>query len=112
MRKIKLTELSAYFPYKVKAIFNETDKKGCRKKVIGTVGVIYDNCSIDCYDTVNSCPDKYKLILYPFFFNKGHHNLTEKQLLEKRIDAFCLIDRGLAVDVNTLPTNPYKKIKK
>ena len=65
MSKIKLTGLSAYFPYKVKAIFNETDKKGCRKKVIGTVSMIYDNCSINCYDTVNSCPDKYKLILYP-----------------------------------------------
>lgn len=111
MSKIKLTELSAYFPYKVKAIFNETDKKGCRKKVIGTVSMIYDNCSINCYDTVNSCPDKYKLILYPPYVTT-RQDMVRGEFLKRRIDIFNLIQRGLAVDVNELPTNPYKKTKK
>lgn len=111
MSKIKLTELSAYFPYKVKAMFNETNKKGCRKKVIGTVGVIYDDGSINCYDTVNSSPDKYKLVLYPYK-STYHYKLPSVEKLKKKLDVFNLIPRGLAVDVNTLPTNPYKKIKK
>ncbi len=67
MKKIPLEILSLYLPYQVKAIFNETNKKGCRTKVVGTVSHIYSDSSIGCYDTVNSCPDRYKLLLKPTY---------------------------------------------
>lgn len=109
MSKIKLTELSAHFPYKVKALFNATNEKGCHNKVIGTVGVIYDDCSITCYDTVNSSPEKYKLILYPQ--EVSNCESSSNDLLKRRVDIFGLIEKGLAVSVHDLPADPYKKVK-
>jgi hypothetical protein len=63
MKTIPIEQLSAYFPYKVKAKFQETNKPTCRKYVIGTVGGIYDNGTIVCHDVVNSYPDRFKLML-------------------------------------------------
>jgi hypothetical protein len=63
--KLSLEQLSAYFPYKVKAKFKIVNVTNCRSYVIGTVGEIADNGKITCYDTVNSCPDKFKLLLRP-----------------------------------------------
>jgi hypothetical protein len=63
--KLKLEQIALYFPYGLKAVLPETNKKGCRKIVIGTIGVLYSDCSITCYDTVNSSPDRYKPLLIP-----------------------------------------------
>jgi hypothetical protein len=65
MKKLEQKHIAPYFPYKVKAIFPETNKKGCKKYVIGTIGYLFSNCSIGCYDTVNAYPDKFKLLLKP-----------------------------------------------
>jgi hypothetical protein len=63
--KLKLEQIALYFPYKLKARFPETNKKGCRKYVIGEIGNIYNDCSITCYRTVNDSPNKYKPLLLP-----------------------------------------------
>lgn len=63
--KHNIKHLAAYFPYNVKAKFKESNTRGCRKYTTGTIGAIHSDCSIVCYDTVNSCPDKYKLLLWP-----------------------------------------------
>ena len=60
-----LKALGMYLPYKIKAYFKEVNDRYCRKYVIGTVHSVYDDASITCYDTVNSSPDKFKLILVP-----------------------------------------------
>ena len=52
-------------PYGLKVLIPESNTKGCRKTVIGTVGVVFDDGSINCYDTVNACPKWYKPILRP-----------------------------------------------
>ena len=33
-------------PYGLKVLIPESDTKGCRKTVIGTVGAVYDNCEL------------------------------------------------------------------
>lgn len=105
MKKIPLYQLAAYLPYKVKAQFNETNKKGCKTKVIGTVSAVYDNCTICCHDTVNVTPDKFKLVLKPisssFPVNFVNYKTVQEQL-KKHYDIFGLISQGLAVDFNTL----------
>jgi hypothetical protein len=60
-----LKALGMYLPYKIKAYFKEVNDRYCRKYVIGSVYSVYDDASITCYDTVNSSPDKFKLILVP-----------------------------------------------
>jgi len=60
-----LKALGMYLPYKIKAYFKEVNDRYCRKYVIGSVHSVYDDGSITCYDTVNSSPDKFKLILVP-----------------------------------------------
>ena len=60
-----LKALGMYLPYKIKAYFKEVNDRYCRKYVIGSVHSVYDDASITCYDTVNSSPDKFKLILVP-----------------------------------------------
>ena len=57
--------LAMSLPYELKAQFKRDEKKGCRQKVIGTIGVVYDNGSVVCYDTVNAYPEKFKMILHP-----------------------------------------------
>jgi hypothetical protein len=119
-KKIALEQLSAYFPYKVKAKFKSKDH-GIE---IGTVGQISDNCSIVCYDTVEAYPEKYKLLLRPLSWltdevisdlnlNNSEENMIEmirdnesdassipydimKILLKNHIDLFGLIKNGLA----------------
>ena len=51
--------------YKLKCQFMESEDRYCRKKEIGTIGGIYNDGSIVCSDTINSCPSKFKLILRP-----------------------------------------------
>ena len=116
MKKIPLEQLAAYFPYGVKAIFPETNKKGCRTKVIGTINAIYDDSTINCYDTVNASPDKFKLVLYPPTFSwkitassrDFETYLEVEKHLKARVDIFGLFEKGLAVNVHDLPTDPYK----
>jgi hypothetical protein len=60
-----LKALGMYLPYKIKAYFKEANDRYCRKYVTGSVHTVYDDASITCYDTVNSSPDKFKLILVP-----------------------------------------------
>lgn len=57
--------VSMSLPYALKVLIPESDTKGCRKTVIGTVGAVYDDGSITCHDTVNACPKWYKPILKP-----------------------------------------------
>jgi hypothetical protein len=78
--KLSLGQLSAYLPYKVKARFKIVNVTNCRSYVIGTVSEISDNGKITCYDTVNSWPDKFKLLLRPM------SALDEKALSEMNYD--------------------------
>jgi hypothetical protein len=122
--KITLEELSAYFPYKVKAKFKLVEAPRCRAMVIGTVGEIYNDASIVCHDTVNSCPEKYKLMLRPMSWLTDEvisdlnldvmdaiaiEEIRDKQvgywnapynviqnLFKNHIDLFGLIEKGLA----------------
>jgi len=99
--KISLRELSAYFPYKVKAKFKERNDKKCKTYVVGTVSAIYDDCTIVCNDTVNSSPDEYKLLLKPCL-NKDVLYLKVcdvNYLLEHHFDIFGLIEKGLAEEL-------------
>ena len=125
--------VSMSLPYKLKVVIPESDEKGCRKTVIGTVGVVFDDGSINCYDTVNACPKWYKPILYPLsdaYKMIKSDKLTVKtfldtqcgiinidaiqlfeliQLVKSRFDVAGLIAKGQAIDVNSLKVNPYKK---
>lgn len=131
--------LAMSLPYGLKAQFPESNKKGCKKKVIGTIGCVYDDGSITCYDTVNATPDKFKPILIPLKDYKDINSLAFQNLncdliaqveinllakqsicytslqigalevcLKNHIDLADLISKGEAIDVNTLPENPYK----
>ena len=106
--------VSMSLPYGLKVLIPESDTKGCRKTVIGTVGAVYDDGSITCHDTVNACPKWYKPILYPV--GQEIYNYIDwkflyyiKHCLENHFDIAGLIEKGKAVDVNTLKVNPYKK---
>ena len=66
LSKMKKQEfLAESLPYGFKAEFKEEEVKYCRRKVVGTVGAVYNDGSIVCYDTVNACPDKFKPIIRP-----------------------------------------------
>ena len=56
--------VSMSLPYGLKVVIPESDTKGCRKTLIGTVGAVFDDGSIICFDTVNACPRWYKPILH------------------------------------------------
>ena len=76
MKNTPVHQIAPYLPFGVKAIFNESNDKKCRKKVIGTVSGVYSDGSIVCHDTVNASPDKFKLVLYPLsqlFGNISQH---------------------------------------
>ena len=97
-------------PYGLKVLIPESDNKYCRKTVIGTVWAVYDDGSITCRDTVNACPRWYKPILYPCDFGVSY--LSGYKLIhaiKKHYDIAGLIEKGQAVDVNSLKVNPYKK---
>ena len=106
--------VSMSLPYGLKVLIPESDTKGCRKTVIGTVGAVYDDGSITCNDTVNACPRWYKPILYPV--GQEIYNYIDwkflyyiKHCLENHFDIAGLIEKGQAIDINTLNVNPYKK---
>ena len=63
MKKIEF--LAASLPYGLKLQFKEREEKYCRKQVIGTLGGIYSDGIIGCFDTVNSTPTKFKPIIRP-----------------------------------------------
>jgi hypothetical protein len=108
---IKKEFVSMSLPYGLKVLIPESNTKGCRKMVIGTVGVLFDDGSINCYDTVNASPDKYKPILKPMKpVILWHYSLEYVVgLIKKHFDVAGLIAKGQAIDVNTLKVNPYKK---
>jgi hypothetical protein len=64
-KKLELKYLAPYLPYRLKARFQETLNPKCRKYVIGTIGALYNDGSIVCFDTVNSSPDSFKPLLVP-----------------------------------------------
>lgn len=128
--------VSMSLPYGLKVVIPESDTKGCRKTVIGTVGAVYDDGSITCHDTVNACPKWYKPILHRLtdiskfnsyiaenFLSKEVMNLMKLDmisdtkisyfefifLVKNHFDVAELISQGKAIDVNTLKVNPYKK---
>jgi len=63
--KIKVQHLAPYLPYGLKVRLPFKNEKTCRSYVIGTVGGIYSDGSIVCYDTVNATPNWFKPILKP-----------------------------------------------
>lgn len=142
---------SMSLPHGLKAQFPESNEKGCRKKVIGTIHAVYSDGSITCYDTVNATPDKFKLLLRPLsgltkpIEHKGEKFVPLQELLKNsnfninkmsecdmlefievynvpelitlndlpiylkfHFDLAGLIEKGEAIDVNTLEENPYK----
>ena len=128
--------VSMSLPYGLKVLIPESDTKGCRKTVIGTVGAVFDDGSINCFDTVNACPKWYKPILHKLtditkfdsyvaecFLSKDVIRLMKLDmiaetkisyfefifLVKNHFDVAELISQGQAVDVNTLNVNPYKK---
>ena len=44
--------VSMSLPYGLKVLIPESDTKWCRKTVVGTVGAVFDDGSINCFDTV------------------------------------------------------------
>lgn len=98
-------------PYGLKVVIPESNTKGCRKTVVGTVGAVFDDGSINCYDTVNAYPKWHKPILMPTQYN--YINEIDIQslfyFLKNHFDIAGLIAKGQAIDVNSLKVNPYKK---
>ena len=122
--------VSMSLPYGLKVVIPESNTKGCRKTVVGTVGVVFDDGSINCYDTVNACPKWYRPILHPLSdadkitksnvpiiltlkYRKIDFRSTEEieliTLVKLHFDVAGLIAKGQAIDVNSLKVNPYKK---
>ncbi len=128
--------VSMSLPYGLKVLIPESNTKGCRKTVIGTVGVVFDDGSINCYDTVNASPERYKPILHKLTnISKFNKTITENFLsdavvdlmdieivketsisafeliflVRNHFDVAGLIAKGQAIDVNSLKVNPYKK---
>lgn len=108
MKKIPLEILAMYLPYGVKAKFKYSNDKKCKQYVIGTVNAVYDDGTIVCHDTVNSSPDKFKLVLVPLdrvcnspvkiiggaIGSNSFQNIWFA--LKAHIDIFGLIEQGLA----------------
>ena len=85
MKNIPVHQIAPYLPFKVKAIFNESNDKYTRKKIISTLGGIFSNGSIICYDGFKRYPAKYKLVLYPLsdlFGNISKHTAFTDYLTE------------------------------
>lgn len=115
-------------PYGLKVLMPESNKKYCRKTVIGTIGVVFDDGNINCYDTVNACPKWYRPILHPLLdadkitksnvpmiltlkYRKIDFRSTEEieliTLVKLHFDVAGLIAKGQAIDVISLKVNPY-----
>lgn len=128
--------VSMSLPYGLKVLIPESNTKGCRKTIIGTVGAVYDDGSIACHDTINTFPKWYKPILHKLtditkfdsyvaecFLSKDVMKLMKLDmiaeteisyfefifLVKNHFDVAELISQGQAVGVNTLKVNPYKK---
>ena len=108
--------VSMSLPYGLKVVIPESNVKGCRKAVIGTVGVVFDDGSINCYDTVNASPNRFKPILYPMSCQIDLRSKSDwydfceiNDLIKSHFDIAGLIAKGQAIDVNSLKVNPYKK---
>ena len=122
--------VSMSLPYGLKVLIPESNTKGCRKTVVGTIGVVFDDGSICCRDTVNEFPKWYRPILHPLLdadkitksnvpmiitlkYRKIDFRSTEEieliTLVKLHFDVAGLIEKGQAVDVNSLKFNPYKK---
>ena len=108
--------VSMSLPYGLKVLIPESDTKGCRKTVIVTVGAVFDDGSINCYDTVNEFPRWYKPILYPMSYQIDLRSKSDwydfceiHDLIISHFDVAGLIAKGQAIDVNSLKVNPYKK---
>ena len=108
--------VSMSLPYGLKVLIPESNTKGCRKMVIGTVGVVFDDGSINCYDTVNASPYRYKPILYPMSYQIDLRSKSDwydfceiHDLIISHFDVAGLIAKGQAIDINSLKVNPYKK---
>ena len=109
--------VSMSLPYGLKVVIPESDTKGCRKTVVGTVGAVFDDGSINCFDTVNACPRWYKPILHPMSYQIDLRSKSDwydfceiHDLIISHFDVAGLIEKGQAIDVNTLKVNPYKKL--
>lgn len=127
--------VSMSLPYGLKVLIPESNTKGCRKTIIGTVGAVYDDGSIACHDTINTFPKWYKPILHKLtditkfdsyvaecFLSKDVMKLMKLDmiaeteisyfefifLVKNHFDVAELISQGQAIDVNTLEVNPYK----
>ena len=128
--------VSMSLPYGLKVLIPESDTKGCRKTVVGTVGAVFNDGSINCFDTVNASPSIYKPILRPMhevvlldrdpssamisegdieYLKRGRVSLvfisafTLRILIEMHFDVAGLIDKKEAIDINNFEFNPYKK---
>ena len=120
--------VSMSLPYGLKVLIPESNTKGCRKTVVGTIGVVFDDGSICCRDTVNEFPKWYRPILHPLLdadkitksnvpmiitlkYRKIDFRSTEEieliTLVKLHFDVAGLIEKGQAVDVNSLKVNPY-----
>lgn len=89
--KLQVNEITPYLPYSVKALIPESNKKGCKKKVIGTVSGIYADATIVCWDTNNVTPNRFKLILRPLsdlYFNTLQGCEIGDEFSELEWDAF------------------------
>lgn len=62
---IKQEFLAMSLPYGLKVQFTDSNERGYSKEVIGTIGCVYDDGVITCFDTVNAAPDEFRMILHP-----------------------------------------------
>jgi hypothetical protein len=95
--KLKSEQLAPYLPYQVKAKFQYNNDKKCRTYVVGTVGVVYSDGSICCFDTVNATPDRFRLILKPI---SELNSLLEKIYGEFRFQNIDIVTMKYATVVN------------
>jgi hypothetical protein len=106
MKKIKIEHLAPYLPFGVRAKFKTKMMLPGRKTAkivdeIGTISVVYAHedggASITCYDTVNSTPDNFELLLKPSDYTKHEVDNMPYQhlvkLLKAHIDIFGMVYR-------------------
>lgn len=89
--KLQVNEIAPYLPYSVKVLMPKSNKKGCKKKVIGTVSAVYDDATIVCHDTVNATPNRFKLILRQLsdlYLNLQEHDEIRDEFSEYHWDIF------------------------
>ena len=106
MMELEIKHLATYLPFRLKVLMPSGE--------IGTVGELNTDRTeqVTCYDTVAAYAsvNRVKPILYPMSEGKSTAQSLEMWmvLFKAKSDVFGLINQGLAVDVNTLPKNPYE----